>query len=343
MRINIKDCSYEELERLVIGLDEKPFRARQIAVWLFNKNVSDIDCMTDLSKSFRKRLKDTVFLSKIDLVTTECADDGSKRFLFSLNDGNRIESVIIKDGKRITLCISTQVGCKMGCTFCNTGRIGFIRDLDTSEILDQIFYQKIDDYETRITNIVFMGMGEPLDNYDNLIKAVKWIIAPIGLKIPARRVTISTCGLIPRIEQLGRSGIKVNIAVSLNAVINEVRTRLMPINKIYPLEKLIETCNNIPLAKGRRITYEYVMIDGISDSERDAIRLAKLLRRNRTKINLICFNRFSGCDYKCSAEPQIERFRDILLSAGFTVMVRMSKGREINSACGQLTAGYASR
>jgi 23S rRNA (adenine2503-C2)-methyltransferase len=278
------------------------------------------------------------------MVCKEISTDGSVKYLFRLQDGKNIESVLIPEKDHYTLCISSQVGCAQGCRFCLTGQAGFGRNLTSGEIIAQIRDIQYEITKNRkpckpLTNIVFMGMGEPLANYRNVLAAIDIITdEQIGLRFSTRRVTLSTAGLVPRLYDLSRDT-QVNLAVSLNAVDNETRSRLMPINKTYPLESLISACRNYPVQPRRRITFEYVLLKGLNDSPEDAKRLAELLRPIRAKINLIPFNEYAGSEFRRPDEPAVEIFRDILIKRNYTAIVRHSKGRDISAACGQLSAG----
>src|SRR3990170_2989600 len=235
-KVDLKDLSLQEMEGLIESLGEKPYRARQIYEWVFQKDVSGIGEMTNLSKNLRNRLSELAFLTRLSIADKRTSSDGTSKYLFILEDGNSIESVLIPDEDRLTLCISTQVGCKLNCAFCLTGKGGFIRNLNHYEIIEQILSVRREKKD--IINIVLMGMGEPLDNYENVIKSIKTMISPHGLKIPAKRITLSTSGLIPEIKRLAKENLKINIAISLNASDNETRDKIMPVNKKYPIEEL---------------------------------------------------------------------------------------------------------
>ncbi|NJL59231.1 MAG: 23S rRNA (adenine(2503)-C(2))-methyltransferase RlmN, partial [Desulfobacteraceae bacterium] len=268
------------------------------------------------------------------------SQDGSKKYLFRLSDGQHVESVLIPEKEHHTLCISTQVGCAQDCRFCMTGTGGFVRNLSSGEIIAQVrdIAYELGSEDMPLSNLVFMGMGEPLANYSNLISALEIINnGEYGLKFSGRRTTVSTAGLVPKIADLGRDT-EVNLAISLNAADNETRNRLMPINRTYPIETLLAACRQFPLRPRRRITFEYILMKGINDSQADAERLLKLLRGIRAKINLIPFNDYEGSEFKRSDETAIDRFQDILYRCGCTVMIRRSKGADISAACGQLRA-----
>ncbi len=325
------------MEALILSLGEKPYRARQIYEWVFQKDVDDIGGMTNLSIVFRNRLSELSYISRLSISDKRVSKDGTEKYLFLLEDGSSIESVLIPDEDRLTLCISTQVGCKLNCVFCLTGKGGFVRNLKHSEIIEQILAVRREN--KNITNIVLMGMGEPLDNYENTIKSLKTMTSPHGLKIPAKRITLSTSGLIPEIERLAKENLKINLAISLNTPDNETRDKLMPINKKYPVEDLLKVLRKYPLSPGRRITFEYVMLKGINDSMEDADRLSKILKGLKCKINLIPFNCFEGSNLESPDNKRVEDFKNLLVSRHYTAIIRKSKGADILAACGQLRAG----
>jgi 23S rRNA (adenine2503-C2)-methyltransferase len=295
--------------------------------------------MTNLSKKFREELNQVSRISTLHPIHVEEAKDGTKKFLFELEDGQRIESVLIKDKLRLTLCLSTQVGCAFGCQFCLTGKIGWKRDLMVSEILNQILVvrKKLPE-KSSITNIVLMGMGEPLANYDNTLKAINLMHHPDAFKFSSRRITLSTVGLLPELEQLAKEKILFRLAISLNASDEETRSYLMPVNRRYPLKKILALCKNFPLRPRTRITFEYVMVEGINDSSQDAKRLLRILKGIPSKINLIPLNEAPEIPFKRPSEEKIIHFQEILMEGGLTAIVRTSKGREISAACGQLQA-----
>ena len=332
---NLKSFSSPELEAFLISLGMKRYRANQVYQWLYQKGAASFDEMTNLSKEERTALNEKVYISSLILIKKQTASDGTEKYLFELEDGNRIESVLIPDEKRLTLCISTQVGCSMGCRFCLTGKGGLKRNLEAHEIVDQALAVK-GLLNKRITNIVLMGMGEPLANYDNTIAALKILLDEKALNFSSRKVTLSTAGLIPQIDKLGKEGVKVNLAISLNAATDDVRNKIMPINKKYPIKELIACCKRFPLPKRRRITFEYVMLKDINDTKEDAERLCKLLKGVPCKVNLIPFNEYEGCEFKKPDEKSVERFREILIEHHIMSITRKSKGAEISAACGQL-------
>jgi len=329
-------------DKLVSWLTEREiaaYRADQIQKWIYLRQADNFDFMTDLSKDIRSMLSQQFKIGRLETELVETSRDGSSKYLFKLNDGKRIESVLIPERDHYTLCVSSQVGCAQDCRFCLTAVGGFERNLSRGEIVAQVRDIKKDlGDQIRLTNIVFMGMGEPLANYKNLLSAIGILTDnDAGLRVASRRVTVSTAGLVPKITALGRDT-RVNLAVSLNATDNKTRNRLMPINRKYPLEKLMEACRQYLPAPGRRITFEYILIKGINDSVDDAERLAKLLRPIRCKVNLIPFNTHEGCDFERPAEAVIQEFYDILFAKNYTVIIRRSKGQDISAACGQLKA-----
>lgn len=345
MRVNLKEMSEEEFVLFIEGLGQKPYRARQIIHWLYKRSATSFEEMTDLTKEFREELNKRAFISELKPLSILTSKDGTKKFLFELIDGETIEGVLIPDSDRNTLCISSQVGCKRACKFCVTGRLGLKRNLKAFEIVDQVIMVKKLCKDTRITNIVLMGMGEPLDNPQEVIEALNRIIRYMGFS--KRRITLSTSGVIPEIKRLVESGPDVNLAISLNATTDEVRNMLMPINREYPLNKLLEVCRRLPIAPRRRITFEYVLIDGINDSREDAERLVRLLKGIRAKVNLIPFNpvhnKYLQMRFKRPSEETILDFQRVLINAGITAIIRKSKGEDIEAACGQLRAGYLGR
>ncbi len=340
---DIKELSAVDLVAWLSKHGIKPYRAAQIQKWIYVRQVDSFADMTDLSKDLRNLLSDNFSIHRLSVENVRTSSDGSRKYLFELEDGNLIESVLIPEKDHYTLCVSSQVGCAQGCRFCCTARGGFVRNLTRGEIVaqvrDLIHLVDSDPQETlRLTNLVFMGMGEPLANYENLVGALETIMEDDnGLGLSSRRVTVSTAGLVPKIVAFGRDS-SANVAVSLNATANETRSRLMPINRKYPVEELIEACKQYPLKRRRRITFEYILIRGVNDSEVDARRLSGLLKPVSAKINLIPFNEFEGSEFQRPDESVIAKFRDVLVERNYTVIVRQSKGSDISAACGQLRA-----
>ena len=292
--------------------------------------------MSNLSKEFRRELADCAIISDLEPEVVEVSRDGTRKYLFRLADGNTIESVLIPEEDRNTLCISSQVGCAMACKFCLTGSFKLIRNLSTAEIVNQVCAVK---REVEVKNIVLMGMGEPLANLENVIRALKIITCDDGLQFSTRRVTVSTAGLVPEMDILGKA-VTVNLAVSINATTDEQRDRLMPINRKYPLKDLLAACKRFPLPARRMITFEYVMIKEVNDSLDDAKRLVKLISGIPCKVNLIPFNEHEGCTFKKPDQEAIDRFHKYLLDKHFTVITRSSRGTDISAACGQLKGRF---
>ncbi len=337
MLVNLKDLSLEGIEALIAGLGKERYRARQIMRWLYCHGASSFEEMTDLAKELRAELGRMARISSPEPLAEERAADGTRKYLFGLEDGNQVESVLIPDDSRLTLCISTQAGCAMGCRFCLTGRGGFARDLSSGEILDQILgVTKGLGPGERISNCVLMGMGEPLANYDNVKQALGIMATDLGCGLSRRRITLSTVGLIPQIKRLFAEGVPCRLAISLNATTQKVRSYLMPISRRYPLSTLLAACRSLPLPPRERITFEYVLIQGVNDSTEDARRLTRILRGIRCKVNLIPFNECPGILFRRPQEKTILRFQKVLLEAGYTTIIRESRGGTISAACGQL-------
>ncbi len=332
--IDIKDLTFEEIKNIISHLNKEEYRAKQIIRWLYKKRVYSFDEMTDLSKEFRKEIKEVFIISRLKPINILASKDGTKKYIFQLKDGRLIETILIPEKGYHTLCLSTQVGCALKCRFCVTGKLGFIRNLKTSEILNQIIAIQ-DDVGNTIRNIVLMGMGDPLLNYNNVVKAIKIMAYNDGLNISERRITLSTAGIINEIEKLFNE-VTPNLAISLNASSDDVRNFLMPINKSNTLNKLIKTCLNLPLPRRRRITFEYVLINGINDRYEDSLRLANLLRGIKCKINLIPFNEHTLLEFKRSSPETVSRFQKVLIDHKYTTFVRSTRGPDIYGACGQL-------
>ncbi|MCP4688757.1 MAG: 23S rRNA (adenine(2503)-C(2))-methyltransferase RlmN [Desulfobacterales bacterium] len=338
-KTDIKDLTHDQLIQWLAVRNIKSYRAGQILRWIYHHKADSFEVMTNLGKELRGRLARHFTAGRLEIVETRTSEDGSRKFLFRLGDGALIESVLIPERDHYTLCVSSQVGCAQGCRFCMTGRSGFQRDLTVAEILGQVRDIRDGlDGSTRLTNIVFMGMGEPLANYKNVIQALGVLTdAHAGMGFANRRVTVSTVGLTPGIRALGEDA-GVNLAVSLNAVDNETRSRLMPLNRRHPIEELLEACRTYPLRPQRLITFEYILMAGVNDRDADAHKLAALLRPVKAKINLIPFNSHPGSKFERPAEEIILRFREILHNHRYTTVIRRSKGLDISAACGQLRA-----
>lgn len=336
-KVLLKSMTLDELRAWVKDdLGEKAFRADQLWSWLYIHLASTFDEMTNLSKAFRAKLAEAARIDAIEFNSEHISSDGTRKITWRLDSGGIVESVYIPADGRVTLCISSQNGCAMNCQFCLTGKMGLLGHLNTAAIVDQVVQTRrrlID--ERPISNIVFMGMGEPLHNPDNVIPATNILVERTGLDFAARRVTLSTSGLVPQIERLGKES-PVRLAVSLNATTNEVRDWIMPINRRYPLEVLLKTLREFPLKRGERITFEYVMLDGVNDTDDDARRIIKLLARIPSKVNLIPFNPHPGTEFRTSPPERIEAFREILRAKNMNVTVRETRGDDSMAACGQL-------
>ncbi|MEM5788952.1 MAG: 23S rRNA (adenine(2503)-C(2))-methyltransferase RlmN [Syntrophobacteraceae bacterium] len=334
----IKNLSALELESWVSTLGERPFRARQLFRHLYARNISSWQECTDLSRDFRNKLEYGAILDALTISRVDEAPDGTRKYLFRLHDGNHIESVLIPDPPRYTLCLSSQVGCALGCRFCLTGSLGLKRNLETAEIVDQICQvQRHLGTRSRLSSLVLMGMGEPLANYDPVLKSIQLAIDQNGLAFSHRRVTLSTAGIVPRLRQLGQDS-PVNLAVSLHAPDDGLRNELMPINKTYPLRELMLACKEYPLPPRKRVTFEYILLDRVNDSPRQARELVRLLNGVRAKINLIPFNPHPGSTFGTPSEERILEFQEVLQKAQLTAIIRKSRGTEIGAACGQLAA-----
>lgn len=340
-KTDIKELTHNRLSIWLEKQGVESYRAGQILKWVYVHQVSDFDEMTNLSKRTKDLLSSHFCINRLEKKQVETSRDGSKKFLFVLDDGKLIEAVLIPEKDHYTVCISTQAGCALGCRFCMTSRRGLERNLTRGEIVSQVRDTLKDlepDSSMRLSNIVFMGMGEPLANYANVVSAIKTITDPeFGLRFSSRKITVSTAGIIPKINRLGQDT-SVNLAISLNATDNETRSSLMPINKKYPVEMLLKACKAYKLKPRQRITFEYILIKGINDSPEDARRLSRLLRPIRSKINLIPFNEHRASDFKRPEASTIEKFKGILTANNYTAVVRESKGSDISAACGQLGA-----
>ena len=337
-RINLLGLDRRGLEAWFVAMGEQPFRARQVMKWVHDRGVTDFATMTDLSKALRSRLCEQACLAMPEVLTTQVSRDGTTKWLMGLDDGNRIETVFIPEETRGTLCVSSQVGCALNCAFCATARQGFSRNLSTAEIIAQVWQARQALGTGRITNVVLMGMGEPLLNFEAVLPALELMMDDLAYGLAKRRVTVSTAGLVPAIDRLGQSS-DASLAVSLHATTDKLRDELVPINRKYPLARLLDACHRFihsERQQGRKITWEYVMIDGVNDSVADAKRLVKLLSNIPSKINLIPFNRFAGSDFQRSSQTAIDRFQAILQEAGYLTTVRRTRGDDIDAACGQL-------
>ncbi len=337
-KINLKALSKQELASFVKESGLPEFRAKQLLHWIYEKRVESIQEITEFSKELRERLAEKAYISNLEMLERNTAGDGTGKFLFGLEDGESIESVIIPEEERLTLCISSQAGCAMRCKFCLTGTMGLKRNLLPHEIVDQIISVGRMIGPRKITNIVFMGMGEPLANFDNVAEAL-WRITG-DMKISPKRITLSTSGIAPKLSELAIKAPKVKLAVSLNATTDALRDSIMPVNRTYPLKRLLDACREYPLPRGRKITFEYVLLKGVNDTPQDAKRLIHLLKGIQSKVNLIPFNPYPGSEFEQPDEKSVLEFQNILLHAHITAMIRKSKGQDISAACGQLKARY---
>lgn len=340
---NLVGLSREELAAAVRDLGEPAFRARQLWHWIYHRGATDFDAMTSLSKGFRARLADRFAIRRPDVATAQLSSDGTRKWLLALGDRQQIETVHIPQEERGTLCVSSQVGCTLTCRFCHTGTQRLVRNLAASEIVGQVMLARdaLDEWPApatgrQITNIVMMGMGEPLYNFENVAKALKIVMDAEGLCFSRRKITLSTSGVVPMMARCGEE-LGVNLAVSLHAVSDDVRDVIVPLNRKYPIAALMEACRRYPGAhNARRITFEYVMLKGVNDSAADARALVKLIKDIPAKVNLIPFNPWPGAPYECSTPQAIEAFGDILSNAYIPSPVRQPRGRDIMAACGQL-------
>jgi 23S rRNA (adenine2503-C2)-methyltransferase len=335
--VNLLNFDRKGLAAFFVEMGEKPFRATQLLKWIYQEDVTDFDQMTNLSKSLRSYLKEHCVITAPEILIEQIATDGTRKWVVEMGQGNRIESVFIPEEKRGTLCVSSQIGCALACTFCSTARQGFNRNLSVAEIIGQLYVaQQRLGSETRITNVVMMGMGEPLLNFDNVVAAMNLMTDDFTYGLSKRRVTVSTSGIVPAMNRLNEV-CDVSMAVSLHAANDTLRNELVPINQKYPLKELMAACREYAKQGPRKhITFEYVMLDGINDSTQDARALVRLLKNVPSKINLIPFNPFPNSDYLCSSTETIFRFKEILYKAGIVTTIRKTRGEDIDAACGQL-------
>jgi 23S rRNA (adenine2503-C2)-methyltransferase len=334
-QVDVTGLTRAEAEALAESLGQPRYRGRQLFRWVQARRVRDLAAMTDLSRPFREVLQPRIRIGRPATERVQQAGDGTRKFLLRLDDGEQIESVLIPDAHRLTACISTQAGCPLACRFCLTGLMGIRRNLRAAEIVGQVLALQ-DAAEARITNLVLMGMGEPLLNFAEVERAIRILLDGLGADFSPRRITLSTAGHVPGIRKLAESDLGVNLAVSLSATTDAVRDQLMPINRRWPIAALLRACRDYPLPNRRRLTFEYVMLDNVNDTDADAIRLARLLRGIRCKVNLIPFNATPALPDRPSPRPRIEAFRQMLHDASLTATVRESRGSDIAAACGML-------
>jgi len=340
--ITLTELSTKELGAFTLRLDLPAYRARQMHKWVYQSGCGSFEQMTDLPKDLRNRLSAVARVRSLEEVGRQVSRDGTEKYLFRLLDGETVESVLMFDADRTTLCVSSQVGCAMGCRFCVTGSLGFRRNLRAHEIIDQVLHSRERlKPESDITNIVFMGMGEPFENFEEVRMALERLISPGYVGLSKRKVTVSTCGHVEGIQRLGREGPLVNLAISLNATTDDMRSEIMPVNRKWPLKELLQACREFPLKPTRRITFEYVMFGGLNDTPDDARRIPRLLKGIRSKVNLIPFNAHEGSRFRKPDEDRVLAFQQILADGGLTAPIRKSKGADIAAACGQLKAAYS--
>lgn len=331
---SIYDLNINELEEYFISIGEKKFKATQVFEWIYQKKINSFDEITNIKKSIIERLKQDFSIKKLELVKVQ-RDIEVNKYLFKFSDGQKVETVLMRHDYGTSLCVSSQVGCNMGCCFCESGRLKKVRNLTASEIVLQIM-QVEEDIKQRISHVVIMGIGEPFDNYDNIVNFIKIINHPKGMALGSRHITVSTCGIIPKIREFSELPFQVNLAISLHAPYDELRTKIMPINKVYPLDKLIEEIKLYIKKTNRRVTFEYILLAGLNDTEECANKLCDLLKGINCYINLIPYNETNNFEYKRSKKSTILRFYDIIKSRGLNVTIRREFGTNISAACGQL-------
>ncbi|MFH0796933.1 MAG: 23S rRNA (adenine(2503)-C(2))-methyltransferase RlmN [Candidatus Omnitrophota bacterium] len=334
-KTDIKNFTLQELKERLIAAGDPAYRANQIFGWIYRKGVTDFEAMVNIPISLKNKINNLFCFGSIKMLQSLKSNDGTGKFLFQLADGRRIETVSIPAKDRETACLSTQVGCKYRCLICASGQNGFVRNLTVSEMISQLLFL-IHTRKSPVTNVVFMGMGEPFDNYENLIKVIRIINSPEGLNIGARRLTVSTGGLIPEIKRFAELGLQVHLAVSLHASNSVLRSKLVPVSRKYPLEELIPACKEYTKKTGRKITLEYTLIQGVNDTVEDARQLAVIAGRIKAKVNIIPLNVFPGLGFRPSGEKVVSIFIHHLQEKGVKVTRRHSRGQDIAAACGQL-------
>ena len=332
---NIKDYNLDELKQELVNLEEKPFRAEQIFKWLYQDKVKSFDEMTNISLDLREKLKENYTMCNFNILKKQVSKDGTIKYLFDVLDGNAIETVLMSYHHGYSICVSSQIGCKMGCKFCASTGINFIRNLSSGEIVEQILAVE-QDTKVRISNVVFMGIGEPLDNYDNVINAIHILNNQKGLNIGARHISISTSGLVPKIYKLAEENIPCTLSISLHATTNEKRSKMMPVNDAYPIEELIKACKSYIEKTNRRISFEYALAKENNDNLEDAKGLVKLLKGMLCHVNLIPINKIENGSFTKSSNEHIIEFRDYLNEHGIVATIRRELGSDIEAACGQL-------
>lgn len=332
---NIKNYNLDELKQELINLGEKPFRAEQIFKWIFEENVTSFDEMTNISLELREKLKKEYTLCVFNIIKKQVASDGTIKYLFDVLDGNAIETVLMKYHHGYSICVSSQIGCKMGCKFCASTGIAFIRSLTSGEIVEQLLAVERDE-KIKISNVVFMGIGEPLDNYENVVNAIRIINNQKGINIGARHISVSTSGIVPKIYKLAEENIQCTLSISLHATTDEQRSKMMPVNNLYNIEELLQACKDYIAKTNRRISFEYALAKENNDNLEDAKRLVKLLKGMNCHVNLIPINKIENGSFDKSSNENIMKFRDYLNNHGIVATIRRELGSDIDAACGQL-------
>ena len=332
---NIKNYNLDELKQELINLGEKPFRAEQIFKWIFEENVTSFDEMTNISLELREKLKKEYTLCVFNIIKKQVASDGTIKYLFDVLDGNAIETVLMKYHHGYSICVSSQIGCKMGCKFCASTGIAFIRSLTSGEIVEQLLAVERDE-KIKISNVVFMGIGEPLDNYEDVVNAIRIINNQKGINIGARHISVSTSGLVPKIYKLAEENIQCTLSISLHATTDEQRSKMMPVNNLYNIEELLQACKDYIAKTNRRISFEYALAKENNDNLEDAKRLVKLLKGMNCHVNLIPINKIENGSFDKSSNENIMKFRDYLNNHGIVATIRRELGSDIDAACGQL-------
>jgi 23S rRNA (adenine2503-C2)-methyltransferase len=335
MKTEMKNLDRESLRRAMEQRGQRAFRADQIFRWLYKRDAASFEEMTDLNQPLQQKLDAAFCIQRSSLVSRMDSEDGTVKMLLRFPDGAHVETVLIPDAGRVTVCVSSQVGCNLGCAFCRTGTMSCERNLETWEILEQVQAAARLNPERPVSNVVFMGMGEPLLNYEAVVAACRILKDDLGMNFSNRRITVSTVGIIPALGKLGHD-VEISLAVSLHSADNATRSRLAPINKKYPLKDLIQACREFPLSNRRRITYEYTMLSGVNDSDEDAHKLRRLMAPLKAHVNLIFFNPWEGCSFRPTPEKRVREFQRILLDGKINCVVRKSRGPDILAACGQL-------
>ena len=340
MNPDLRSLSFQELADLAVDLGEPAYRGEQLFRWVHGRGIRRLDEMGNVPRALRDKLAERATLGGLEIAGQQLSTDGTRKLRLQTREGRSIETVLIPDGDKLTQCISSQVGCALDCQFCATAKLGLMRNLEVAEIVDQVYLARrlLDEVEPgrRITNLVYMGMGEPLQNFDRVVASIGILTHELGANLSHRRITVSTVGLVPGIARLGRLETRPNLAISLNATTDEVRDQIMPINRRFPIARLLEAARAYPLERRRRITFEYVLLAGVNDSDADAERLAGLLGDIRCKVNLIPWNPHPGAPYARPSAAAIERFQNRVKAAGLPAYLRTPRGDDIDAACGQL-------